>query len=141
MTLTRKAALGVAACAAVFSGTFGTANAAGDLFGAIAVADLGDSWQFGAAWDTSDQGRADASALDQCGYTNCVVKLRWVNGCGTVARRDDNLVFATGRNQAEAERNAMSQLGADPNPLLVSLGSAEPSYAKIVRTHCTANAG
>ncbi|MBL1078677.1 DUF4189 domain-containing protein [Nocardia sp. 2] len=139
MSLSRKAAFGVlaATATALISGGAGTANAAWDYYGAIAVADRGDSWAIGVTWNYEDQGRADADALDECGYRNCVVQVRFMNGCGAVADRDGRLFWGTGRNLAEAERNALAASGPDPNPFLVSVGSAQKSFKGIVASQCT----
>ncbi|QLY30364.1 DUF4189 domain-containing protein [Nocardia huaxiensis] len=138
MSLSRKAAFGIVAAgaAALISGGMGTANAA-SYYGSIAVGDLGDRWAIGVTWNYQDQGRADDEALDQCGWTNCRVQVRFVNGCGAVADRDGRLYSGTGATLAEAERNALAASGPDPNPLLVSLGSAQKSEAGIIASQCT----
>ncbi|MEV6100855.1 DUF4189 domain-containing protein [Nocardia sp. NPDC051981] len=143
MSFTRKAALGVVACTtgALLTGTMGTAHADGDLYGAFAVAELDSSTHIVGRWNFPDQASADASALAECGYSNCVIKLRWSNGCAAYSRRDNNLFWALGATRAEAERNALAAAGPDPNPLLVSLGSAEASTAAVRHSACTANAG
>ncbi|MEU1207423.1 DUF4189 domain-containing protein [Nocardia sp. NPDC005825] len=143
MSLTRKAALSVVACTAgaLLTGTMGTAHADGDLYGAFAIANLDDSTHIVGRWNYPDQASADAAAMSECGYSNCFIKLRWVNGCAAYSRRDNDLFWAIGATRAEAERNALAAAGPDPNPLLVSLGSAEPSTANLRHSACTANAG
>ncbi|MEC3957061.1 DUF4189 domain-containing protein [Nocardia sp. CDC153] len=143
MHLSRKAALAmVAATAAALSiGGMGTAQAAGDLYGAMAVGDDGYSYSIGTAWNYTDQGAADAGALDQCGLSNCYVKVRFVNGCAAIANRDGNLFTGLGRTKAQAEQNAIAASGSGPNPILVSLGSAEASQVHISDSQCTGNAG
>ncbi|MCU1641448.1 MAG: hypothetical protein JWN03_1723 [Nocardia sp.] len=143
MTLSRKAALGLVACTAgaLVTGTAGAAHADGSYFGAFATADRGSSIHVVAMWNYPDQASADAAALRDCGDANCVIQLRWADGCAAYSRRDDNLFWATGNTRAEAERNALAAAGPDPNPLLVSLGSAEPSTATVRTSACTANAG
>ncbi|MEV6771932.1 DUF4189 domain-containing protein [Nocardia sp. NPDC051030] len=143
MSLSRKAALGVAVCAAaaLFTGGMGTANAAGDLYGSFAMADLGDAWQVGVAWDAPDQARAERSALDECGYSFCATSVSWSNGCAALAARGDDVWYAIASTKAAAERNALAATGPDPNPLLVSFGSSKPSSAHIVGSQCTSNAG
>ncbi|AYF77447.1 DUF4189 domain-containing protein [Nocardia yunnanensis] len=140
MILSRKAALGVAVCAgALLASTAGTAEAAygGDLYGSIAVADRGDSWHYAVVWNHPDQGAADADALQTCGFANCIVQVRFMNGCGAVADRDGRLYAGVGRSLVAAENAARAASGPDPNPLLVGLGSAEPSSVDIVASGCT----
>ncbi|GAB0103900.1 hypothetical protein JMUB6875_28740 [Nocardia sp. JMUB6875] len=143
MHLSRKAALAMVASTttALFVGGAGTAQAAGDLYGAIAVGDDGYYYSFGTAWNYTDQGGADAAAVHECGVSNCYVKVRFVNGCAAIANRDGNLFTGIGRTKAMAESNAIAASGTSPNPLLVSLGSAEPSEVHISESQCTGNAG
>ncbi|GAB2545234.1 DUF4189 domain-containing protein [Nocardia heshunensis] len=146
MSLSRKAASGLiaSASAALMVAGMGTAHAdSGDLYGAIAVADLGDSWAGATSFDAPDQATADNVALSHCGYTNCTIEVRWSNGCAAVSSRtgDGPLWWALGSTQAQAEAAALAAAGPDPNPLMVSLGSAEPSRAHIVDSVCTRNAG
>ncbi|MFF0636588.1 DUF4189 domain-containing protein [Nocardia sp. NPDC004151] len=143
MSLTRKAALGLVASttAAMFVGGMGTAHAAGDLYGSMAVGIDGDYYSIGTTWNYEDQGGADAAALEQCGVSSCYVKIRWVNGCAALANRDGTLYTGLGRTKAMAEANAIAASGPDPSPLLVSLGSSEPSSVHIADSQCTGNAG
>ncbi|MEC3915583.1 DUF4189 domain-containing protein [Nocardia sp. CDC160] len=144
MNLSRKAALGVAVCAAgaLLSGTTGTASAYyGDLYGAYAVTVLGNQWHIAYTYNAPDQATADSHAMDLCGYSDCVIPVRWVNGCAALVDRDGDLYTGLGRTLVEASRNALAASGPDPNPLMVSLGSAEPSQAKVLDSRCTANAG
>ncbi|APB01046.1 DUF4189 domain-containing protein [Nocardia seriolae] len=143
MSLTRKAAFGMVASttAALSIGGMGTAHAAGDLYGAMAVGDDGRSYSIGTTWNYPDQGAADVAALDQCGLSNCYVKVRWVNGCAALANRDGNLFAGYGRTLAQAEAAAIAASGPNPNPIMVSLGSAEPSSVHISDSQCTGNAG
>ncbi|WP_433565116.1 DUF4189 domain-containing protein [Nocardia sp. CA-151230] len=140
MHLSRKAAAGAvaSAAAALMSTGMGTAHAAYDYYGSFAVADRGDQWSIGYAYNAPDQGRADADAMDECGYSNCVVALRWNNGCAALVDRDGRLYTGLGNNLAAAERNALAASGPDPNPLMVSLGSADPSQASVLISKCTA---
>ncbi|MGV9668626.1 DUF4189 domain-containing protein [Nocardia niigatensis] len=137
MTLSRKAAVGVAAAAALFSGTVGTAHAGVDLYGSYAVTVIGDHWRIAYAYNAPDQATADQHALDQCGQANCAIAVRWVNGCAALVDRDGNLYTGVGNSLAEASRNALAASGPDPNPLMVSLGSADPSQAAVLDSRCT----
>ncbi|WP_196054853.1 DUF4189 domain-containing protein [Nocardia aurantiaca] len=143
MHLSRKTATGVVASAAfaLISGGMGTANAAEDLYGAMAVSDQGDHWAGSTAWNAHDQGTADAEALRRCGHANCTVALRWSNGCAALVDRDGTLYTGLGYTLADAEHNAFAAAGPDPNPLMVSLGSADPSTAQLLDSQCTRNAG
>ncbi|WP_067699656.1 DUF4189 domain-containing protein [Nocardia jejuensis] len=144
MSLSRKTALGVVAttAAALFTGGMGTAHADGDQYGAMALAWYRDgSVQIGTAWDARTQADADRVALDYCKLSSCTVEVRWSNGCAAIATRGEDFWWALGSTRAEAERNALAATGPDPNPILVSFGSSEPSRADVVESQCTSNAG
>ncbi|MFI6868045.1 DUF4189 domain-containing protein [Nocardia sp. NPDC050406] len=153
MSLLRKSALAMVVPAAgvlVASGA-GTAHAAGDLYGAIAVS---GGRTIGEAWDFPTQAAADDYAIAQCGNANvCTVKVRFHNECGSVA----GVNFTAGRNapvpvyyggtgptREAAEQAARAAAGPTyENPWLpmVWLGSTAPAQVQIVDTLCTANAG
>lgn len=138
MNLSRKAAVGTfgAAAVALLATGMGTAHAE-DLYGSMALVIDGDSVLVGTGWNFPDQGGADNRAMQECGHPECTVEVRWSNGCAAIADRDGHMYWALGNSLAEAERNAIAATGPDPNPLLVSLGSADPSSAVILDSQCT----
>lgn len=143
MSLSRKAASSlVAGTALAFAvGGMGTANAGVDYYGSIAVSFDGAGYIHAAvATDYPSQAEADAAALSHCGYTPCSVQVQWANGCAAIAARDLKYWSATAPTREEAIAVALSGTGPDPNPIMVSLGSSEPSTAQLVGSECTSNA-
>ncbi|MGW4354641.1 DUF4189 domain-containing protein [Nocardia sp. NPDC004582] len=140
MRLSAKATAGVVAstAAVLFSGGIGTANAAADHFGALAVAwDSAGDPHFVTSTNFPSQAEADAAALANCDVTPCEIQARFVNGCIAVANRGQDFWFGTGATRDAAIAKALSATGQDPNPLLVSLGSSEPSRAQVVGSDCS----
>ncbi|GAB2545226.1 DUF4189 domain-containing protein [Nocardia heshunensis] len=141
MSLSLKAAAGVVASAATALMTAGMGSAHAsyyDYYGSFAVGDLGDQWVVGYALNAEDQARADQGAMEQCGDATCYVAIRWANGCAAIVDRDGRLYTGRGNNIGAAEHAALAASGSDPNPLFVSLGSAEPSTATVLISKCTA---
>ncbi|MFI6871547.1 DUF4189 domain-containing protein [Nocardia sp. NPDC050406] len=144
MTSLRKLALAMvipAAGSLVFLGA-GTANAAGDLYGAIAVTTM----RVGAAADYPVQHEADQAALDACGESVCHIVARIHNACGSVVERDGKTPFGgampfyftgTGATAAEAEADALRIAGPDVGTPLLEI--TKPAF--VLDTICTANAG
>ncbi|MFE7800837.1 DUF4189 domain-containing protein [Nocardia sp. NPDC057440] len=142
MAVSGKAALGlvVSSATAFVALGAGTAGAAGDLYGSLAISITSRGAVVGSGVDYGSYEEADRRALSECGASMCKVIVHFVNACGAVAVRDGHYTWAFGNSRLEAERAAVGQLGPDPSPLLVALGSAAPSRAAIVTSECTANA-
>ncbi|MFE3190647.1 DUF4189 domain-containing protein [Nocardia sp. NPDC059240] len=141
MPLSRKAAAGVvaSAAAALITAGMGSAHAGYyDYYGSFAVGDLGDQWIVGIALNAEDQATADQHAMEQCGDATCYIAIHWANGCAALVERDGRLYTGRGNNVGVAEHAALAASGSDPNPLFVSLGSAEPSTATVLISKCTA---
>ncbi|MFQ6329217.1 DUF4189 domain-containing protein [Nocardia sp. CWNU-33] len=142
MSVSGKAALGlVVSSATAFVGLgAGTAGAAGDLYGSLAMSNTSRGAVVGSGVNYGSYEDADRRALSECGAAKCRVIVHFANGCGAVAVRDGHYTWAFGYSRVEAEQAAVGQLGPDPSPLLAALGSAAPSRAAIVTSECTANA-
>ncbi|ASF07280.1 hypothetical protein NBRGN_104_00120 [Nocardia brasiliensis NBRC 14402] len=144
MTVSSKFAAVMAVSAvtwAILGSGAGTATAAGDLYGSIAVAPM----KVGEATDYPTQFEADQAALAACGDGVCHIVARIHNECGAVAEVDGRtplgtspMYFAgTGRTAAEAEGNALRLAG--PNVGTPLLEIVKPAF--ILDTICTSNAG
>ncbi|WP_067703257.1 DUF4189 domain-containing protein [Nocardia jejuensis] len=144
MSLITKLALAlVVPAAAALAGT-GTAHAAGDLYGAIAVG----GFTVGEAFDYPTQYGADQAALDTCRGKSagvCYIQVRVHDECGVVLEKD---VFSlgsvvpiytsgTGASAAEAEQNARKLAGPEVNqpPFIYTV---KPLF--VLDTICTSNA-
>lgn len=153
MSLLGKFALAmvVPAAGALLVTGAGPAQAAGDLYGAIATS---GTRALGEAWDFPNQAAADKHAIAQCGSVHsCKVKVRFRNECGSVAGVNVKAGAApavpvyyggTGPTRAAAEQAAIAAAGptyANPWPPMVWLGSTAPAQVRIVDTLCTSNAG
>ncbi|MFC9897492.1 DUF4189 domain-containing protein [Nocardia sp. NPDC127579] len=146
MSLLRKSALALvipAAAASMVTGA-GSAQAAPDLYGAIAVRTKG----VGAAADYRTQKEADAAAMKACGDASlCTVMARFYNECGSVAERDiawplgtsPNYWAGTGPTAAKAHENAMRMAGLEPISIPGVWWVAKPAF--VLDTICTSNAG
>jgi hypothetical protein len=161
MSLLRKSALAMvipAAGALIVTGAgAGTAHAAGNLYGAIAVW----GYRVGEAADYPTQAAADEAAIKSCAGRGetlepwmsvaCTIKARIHNECGSVVERDMRSLWGsaplyyvgTGGTAAEAEQSARWAAGPDyiGNPLIMVAGSSIPQAAFVLDTICTANAG
>ncbi|WP_194819742.1 DUF4189 domain-containing protein [Nocardia sp. XZ_19_385] len=146
MSLLRKSALAmvIPAAAALMVTGAGSAAAAPDLYGAIAVRTKG----VGAAADYRTQKEADAAAIKACGDPAlCTVMARFYNQCGAVSERDiawplgtSPLYWAgTGATAADAHRNAMFMAGNEPISVPGVWWVARPAF--VLDTICTSNAG
>ncbi|MEU8899388.1 DUF4189 domain-containing protein [Nocardia sp. NPDC048505] len=140
----------------------GTAQAAGDLYGAIAIYQQktsGTPWEHhtgvAVAVDYPSQAAADAAALAGCNADRCTVFARVHNECASVVEYDTwtawsnavEPVYYTGRGPtaAAAERAALD-LGNQglgfPTNLLFGLGLARVvKPLAVLDTICTSNAG
>ncbi|WP_167669932.1 DUF4189 domain-containing protein [Nocardia mikamii] len=137
-----KIALGFVAVSAAVLVVAGTGSAAaergpdGHYYGAMAISDADDDgWTIGFALNAPDQATADAGAIAQCssdGERGCATIVRFVDGCGAIARRDDIHAGGTGATLQEAERNAIAALGPGHPPTLSSDGSG-PAVISISR--------
>ncbi|MFD6163370.1 DUF4189 domain-containing protein [Nocardia sp. NPDC060256] len=141
MSLSRKAALGlvVSSAAVLVAAGAGAAQAepdsTGRYYGSIALnpknGDTASSWNY-PSWESSD-----ARALAECGSRDCFVVVRYADGCGAVAANSDGKwAVGTGRDLAEAERNAIAALGplAPPFP---NFGSSAPKRAAVLHSQCS----
>ncbi|WP_062992012.1 DUF4189 domain-containing protein [Nocardia anaemiae] len=159
MSLLRKLALAmvVPASGALVVAGAGTAHAAGNLYGAIAIW----GYRVGVATDYPTQAAADEAAIKSCAGRGdtlepwmsvaCTIKARIHNECGAVIERDMRSLWGsaplyyvgTGATAAEAEQSARWAAGPDQlgNPLLMVSGSSIPQAAFVLDTVCTSNAG
>ncbi|MCX4099009.1 DUF4189 domain-containing protein [Nocardia sp. alder85J] len=117
----------------------GSASAAdsdwdGHYYGAFAISTDNPTGGtiIGMTGDYPNQGEADANALSACGYGNCFVVLRYMDGCGSLAERDGLFLGGVGPTPAAAEGAAIGAFGP-PRPASLS---AEPSPTRIVDTRC-----
>ncbi|WP_194853131.1 DUF4189 domain-containing protein [Nocardia sp. SYP-A9097] len=118
----------------------GTANAEGDVYGAIAISKnaVGQLDKHGWASNYPDAAAAEAAALDACGQSKCVVVLTFQNTCAALVKRQGTPAgWAIGPDQVTAEKNAFSSLG--PDDPIGSLGGMMES-GQVVRSGCTPNA-
>ncbi|MFC9996704.1 DUF4189 domain-containing protein [Nocardia sp. NPDC127526] len=135
-------AMVIPAAAALLTAGSGTAHAAGDLYGSIAVS----TFRVGAAADYPTQHEADQAALAACGESTCYIPVRIHNECGSVVERDARSLGSpmpfyftgTGATAAEAEANAMRIAGPEPTGMLF-VEITKPAF--VLDTICTANAG
>ncbi|MEV6214291.1 DUF4189 domain-containing protein [Nocardia sp. NPDC058379] len=135
------AALGLAAGSVLGAGS---ANAAGDLFGAIGFSSQKwESWS-AANWDSAEGARA--AVIDSCvaaGGEDCGVMTTWANGCGALVWNEEGWVAAaSGPNRSEAIRKAIDRL-SDGVPIarLANFGSSDLSGTQVIDVVCTRNAG
>ncbi|MFD6352268.1 DUF4189 domain-containing protein [Nocardia tengchongensis] len=118
MRLSKKAATTVVAAtaAALLSGGAGTANAAPDYYGAIAVSfDAAGYLHASAASNYPSQDEADAAALSGCDFQPCDIQVRYVNSCAAIAARGMDYWAGKGRTRSDAIAKAMAATGPDPN--------------------------
>lgn len=124
--------LGTAAVAMTI--TTGTAGAAGQGYGTIAISQLRN-----AAVVSTGAGKvsADAAAIRDCANYDCDIVFRFAGGCGAVAQgADGKWGWAAAGSREEAEQFAVSSLG-ESAPAFPDLGSASPRAAKVVGSACT----
>ncbi|MEV0292284.1 DUF4189 domain-containing protein [Nocardia sp. NPDC050710] len=136
MSLSGNAVLGLIASTAIVALGSGTATAAEDYYGSLALGVTPGTVIIGSGINYPDQEGADVRALTECGVANCKIIVQFKNACGAVAARGDKLSWAGGYTRIEAEQAALAGLGPDPSPLLVSLGSASPVRAKVLTSEC-----
>lgn len=164
MSLLRKSALAmvVPATGAFLVTGGGTAQAAGNLYGAIAIYQektAGTPWEHhtgvGVAVDFPSQAAADEAAIKPCNSDRCTVFVRVHNECGSVVEFDTwtawsntvEPVYYTGRGPtAAAAEKAATDMGnqalAFPTGILSGLGLARVvKPLAVLDTICTANAG
>lgn len=109
----------------------------GRLYGSLAAESLGGVWRVMWAVDRAGWAESDEAALQRCRFGRCVVVARFVDGCGSVARRGSQLLGGVGSTREEAESAAVNAFAA---PDLSSI-SAGGRNVLIVHTECTSNAG
>lgn len=164
MSLLGKSALAmvIPAAGALIVAGGGTAQAAGDLYGAIAIYQQktsGTPWEHhtgvGVAVDFPSQAAADEAALRACTADRCTVLARVHNECGSVVEYDTwaawsnavEPVYYTGRGPtaAAAEKAALdmgNQGLSFPTSILFTLGLARVvKPLAVLDTICTSNAG
>ncbi|MFD4433747.1 DUF4189 domain-containing protein [Nocardia sp. NPDC058497] len=131
------AALGLAAGSVLGAGS---ANAAGDLWGAYAFS--AEQWESWSAVDWPTAEAAAASVLDGCGGGEDCQVMTWANGCGALVWNDQGWVTgASGPTRSEAIRKAIDKLSSRvPIAGLANFGSSELSGTEVVDVVCTANA-
>ncbi|MFF3571790.1 DUF4189 domain-containing protein [Nocardia jiangxiensis] len=145
------AAMVIATSGAIVVVGAGTANAAGDLYGAIASG-MGHA---GSAVDYPNQAAAEKAALAACSRTGgraCVVMTRMHNECGSLVEKDvQNAVgpfvvsstqrsFYTGTGPTRAAAEQKAKFAPDhqlDEPWVLRV--VRPAF--VVDTVCTANAG
>ncbi|WP_330182633.1 DUF4189 domain-containing protein [Nocardia sp. NBC_01503] len=131
--ITAIAAAVTMSCAAVAAGS---ANAAAQSYGTIAVSKLKNS---GVVTAGNSKVTADAAAIRDCANYDCDIVFRFTDGCGALARgADGTFGWAAAGSREEAEAAAVAGLGQS-NPPFPDLGSASPQAAKVVASTCTGN--
>ena len=123
-SVVKSALVSVVVAAGLTTGAAGTANAATDYFGSIAISVK--TGNIGWAYDTATRADAEATAVQKCNAADCESVVWFQNGCGAVAQAD-NLAWGWGygASRADAEAQALSHTNG-PN-------------AKILRWVCTTN--
>ncbi|MEV6767494.1 DUF4189 domain-containing protein [Nocardia sp. NPDC051030] len=160
MSLSGKAALAMVApaVAALLATGSGTAHAAGDLYGAIAVyyTQQSHATGVGVAADFPTQNAADEAAKNACNADKCVVMAQIHNECGSVTEYDAwaawtntvEPVYTTGKGAtaAAAQQAAMDRgnygMSFPSTAALFAVGAArvvKPLF--LLDTICTSNAG
>ncbi|UFS96162.1 DUF4189 domain-containing protein [Nocardia huaxiensis] len=139
MSVTRIGGLAAAVTIACTVGAAGTADAAGQYYGAIALSRLKNAAI--AVTDLPSRVSADAAAIRDCATYDCEIVLRFSDGCGAIAQgADGKWGWAAAGTRAEAEQFAVASLG-DSAPAFPDLGSATPRAATVIAATCTRNAG
>lgn len=78
-----------------------------DNYGAIATSDSSsDAWGYG--FDYPTRAQAERRALEECGRSDCQVRVWFKNACGSVATNGSRIGWAWASTRAEAEAQAMS---------------------------------
>ncbi|WP_280255304.1 DUF4189 domain-containing protein [Nocardia wallacei] len=118
----------------------GTAHAAADMHGAIAISFR--TGKVASAVNYPSPAEAGRAADANCGGgRDCSAYVYFVNGCGAVAQApDESIAWAWGVNREDAEQSAINGLGLRA-PKFPSSGSASPGAAHIVLSDCTRTGG
>jgi hypothetical protein len=137
MFVSGKLTMGLVAGAVLLTTGAGTASAAdwdGHYYGAFAISTDNPSGntRVGVTGDYPTQAEADQNALDACGFGNCFIVLRYMDGCGSLAERDGLYLGGAGPTPAAAAGAAVGAFGP-PRPASLS---AEPSETRVVDTRC-----
>ncbi|MFD4458027.1 DUF4189 domain-containing protein [Nocardia sp. NPDC058480] len=130
------AALGLAAGSLLGAGS---ANAAGDQWGAMAI---DSNWtNLGRSINYPTRAEAEAAALEECAADGCFVEVTWSNGCLSLVDNDQFIAWGKGPTRADAEREAYLALTeGTPQNLLVNVGSSQLAGGRVINTLCTDNA-
>ncbi|CAM4390370.1 DUF4189 domain-containing protein [Nocardia ninae] len=138
VSLLNRAALGAVLTSAAALAVVGSAHAAGNYYGTLAVSP--GTGKVVEAVDHPSYVAADAAAIRDCAVWDCKIMVRFANGCAAVARGADGQFAADwAPTRAEAERLAIAKLGESAPPF-PDLGSASPRAASIALSSCTKNA-
>ncbi|MFE3189931.1 DUF4189 domain-containing protein [Nocardia sp. NPDC059240] len=86
------------------------AHASTTYWGAIAYSPSGH--RFGWSWEAASLSAAITGAKNACGYTDCVYKISWYNGCGAIAEGTNYIGYGTGATLSIAENEALSAAGS-----------------------------
>lgn len=138
-----KVALGMAAVAltaGVVTGA-GTASAEpgpdGRYYGSIALGQWDDGTEtWGTAYNYPNWQESDWDAVSECGYAHCTVEVRFVDGCGAIAKSsgsNPSYFRGTGATRFDAERAAL-QAAYRPSSM-----SASGGPGILVVSQCTDN--
>ncbi|MEV0710373.1 MULTISPECIES: DUF4189 domain-containing protein [Nocardia] len=119
----------------------GTANAADELYGAIAFS--GNEWTYATSVDAASRADAIEEALLWCGWegaSDCEILADWEDGCGALVYSDNAVGTGIGPDRATALAYAYTSL-ADyyPPAILANVGSVDLSQTGISEVVCTAN--
>ncbi|WP_245663514.1 DUF4189 domain-containing protein [Nocardia inohanensis] len=134
MSVTRILTPVLGSAAVAMTLTAGTAGAAGQGFGTIAISQIKN-----AAVVSTGAGKvpADAAAIRDCGNYDCEIVFRFADGCGAIAQgADGKWGWAAAGSREEAEQNAVAGLG-ESAPAFPDLGSSTPRAARVVSSACT----
>ncbi|MGW4354337.1 DUF4189 domain-containing protein [Nocardia sp. NPDC004582] len=113
----KKLVFGLASALAVATASIGgvsitnapQAHASSTMWGAIARSESGH--RFGWSWDAPSLSAAIAGAKNACGYSDCVYKFSWYNGCAAIAEGPRGIGYGSGRTLSIADAEALSAAG------------------------------
>ncbi|WP_245677533.1 DUF4189 domain-containing protein [Nocardia acidivorans] len=134
MSVARITAITAAVTMSCALGAAGTAAAAAQSYGTIAISKLKNA---GVVTVGNSKVTADAAAIRDCANYDCDIVFRFTDGCGALAQGADGIFgWAAASSREEAEAAAVAGLGRS-NPPFPDLGSASPQAAKVVASTCT----
>ncbi len=121
----------------------GTANAADELYGAIAFSE--SEWTYSTSVNATSREDAIEEALFWCsldGASDCGIMVEWANGCGALVFSETAVGTGRGPDRATALTYAYTSLAEYyPPAILANIGSVDLSQTGISEVVCTANAG